>query len=127
VESVAVERRSFSLRQRERALAAAAAPGAKVAEVARRHGICPSLLYRWRRQSEGREPRRAADRPGFVLLRVDVGSRCDGSAGAAPGVPVAAAAEMTQVEVVLRNGRVLRVGAGVDAALVARLAGVLEA
>jgi hypothetical protein len=42
-------------------------------------------------------------------------------------VPVAAVAEMTKVEVVLRNGRVLRVGAGVDAALVVRLAGALEA
>jgi hypothetical protein len=31
------------------------------------------------------------------------------------------------IEVVLRNGRVLRVGAGVEAAMVARLAAALEA
>jgi transposase len=122
-----VKRRSFSTPQRERALVEVAAPGAKVAEVARRHGICPSLLYRWRRQLEGREPRRATDGPGFVPLRVRVGSRCDGSARAAAGVPVAAVAETTRVEVVLRNGRVLRVGIGVEAALVVRLAGALEA
>ena len=36
------------------------------------------------------------------------------------------AAEAT-IEVVLRNGRVLRVGAASDVAVVARLAGVLEA
>ena len=38
-----------------------------------------------------------------------------------PGSPMAAA-----VEVVLRNGRVLRVGAAADAAMVARLATALE-
>src|SRR5690349_5703781 len=38
---------------RARILALAAAPEANVQELARRHGLSPSLIYRWRRLSSG--------------------------------------------------------------------------
>ena len=43
-----------------------------------------------------------------------------------PGAP-AQDADTDRIEVVLRNGRLLRVGSGTDAAVVARLAAALEA
>jgi len=120
-------RRSYTPEEKARLLLEAAAPGARVSEVARWHGVCASLLHRWRRQAEGRPvremPRRAA-RPGaFVPLLLE--------AGCPPGLPASAPAASgttdAAIEVVLRNGRVLRVDAATDAAAVACLAAALEA
>jgi transposase len=122
-------RRSYTPDEKARLLTEAAAPGARVLLVAQRHGVSPSLLYRWRREAEGRAPRRARPRPRpptFVPLLVD--------GGTPPGDPAPPPARLSapdggesQVEVVLRNGRVLRItAAGVDAAAVARLAAALE-
>lgn len=38
---------------RSRVLAEAMVPGARVQDLARRHGICSSLIYRWRRATLG--------------------------------------------------------------------------
>ena len=43
-------RRRWSASEKERLVAAAAAPGASVSAVAREAGIHPSQLYGWRRQ-----------------------------------------------------------------------------
>jgi transposase len=48
-------RRRFSLEEKRRLVGAAFAPGAVVSEVARRADVCPSLIYRWRREL-GRAP-----------------------------------------------------------------------
>ncbi len=113
-------RRSYTPEDKARLLAETAEPGARVLEVAQRHGISPSLLHRWRREAEGRPPRKAA-RPAPRLVPLLVGPPAGASA------PCGAATEGAAIEVVLRNGRVLRVGAAADAAMVARLAAVLEA
>jgi transposase len=42
-------RRRFSLEQKLAVLAEAAAPGAVISEVARRHGLLPAQLFKWRR------------------------------------------------------------------------------
>ena len=119
-------RRSYTPEAKARLLSEATVPGARVSEVARRHGICASLLHRWRRQAEGRPirktPRRAARPASFVPLLLEAG--CPPSSG---GEPAASGAADAAIEVVLRNGRVLRVGAGTDSAAVARLAAALEA
>jgi transposase len=44
-------RRHWSCEDRARILAAIAAPGAVVAEVARREDVCTSLVYKWRREA----------------------------------------------------------------------------
>ncbi len=46
-------RRKWPLAERERILAAAFAPGAVVAKVARQFDVASSLIYTWRRQSVG--------------------------------------------------------------------------
>jgi transposase len=47
-------RRRFSFEQKRAMVAAAFAPGAVVADVARRADVCSSLIYRWRRELGGR-------------------------------------------------------------------------
>ena len=116
-------RRSYTPEEKARLLAEAAEPGARVLLVAQRHGVSPSLVYRWRRQAEGRAARRALPRPpAFVPLRADGGT----PPGNPPARPSAPGGADSRVEVVLRNGRVLRLGTDADIAAVARLAAALE-
>ena len=55
-------RRSCTPEEKARLLTEAAVPGARVLLVAQRHGVSPSLMYRWRRQAEGRAVRNAPQR-----------------------------------------------------------------
>jgi transposase len=117
-------RRSYTPEEKARLLTEAAVPGARVLLVAQRHGVSPSLMYRWRRQAKGRAVRKAPPRPpAFVPLLLDGGKPASGSP---PARPPEGDGLGGQVEVVLRNGRLLRVGVGADAAAVARLAAALE-
>ncbi|MFC7693891.1 transposase [Paeniroseomonas aquatica] len=119
-------RREYTPDERARVLTEAAMPGARVLLVAQRYGISPSLMYRWRREAAGRAARQAPPRaPRFVPLLVDDGGTRQGG-GVPPSAPMQDAGT-DRVEVVLRNGRLLRVGAGMDATVVARLAAALEA
>jgi transposase len=45
-------RQRFTVQERRRLLDEAAAPGESVSSVARRYGVSPSLLFRWRRLME---------------------------------------------------------------------------
>jgi len=119
-------RREYTPDERATVLTEAAHPGARVLLVAQRYGISPSLVYRWRREAAGRPARQAPPRaPRFVPLLVDGGDMRQGAV--LPPEAPAQDAGTDRIEVVLRNGRLLRVGAGTDMAVVARLAAALEA
>ena len=62
----AERRRRWSSEERAQILAAIEAPGAVVAEVARRADVCTSLVYKWRR-----EARSAASASGFARVIVE--------------------------------------------------------
>jgi transposase len=119
-------RREYTPEERATVLTEAAMPGARVLLVAQRYGVSPSLVYRWRREAAGRPARQARPRaPRFVPLLVESNGILQD-----PVVPPGAATQdagADRIEVVLCNGRLLRVGAGADAAVVARLAAALEA
>lgn len=119
-------RRDYTAEEKASFLAEAAEPGARVLEVAQRHGISPSLIHRWRREAEGRPVKHKTARrpPGLVPLVVGPSAGVVMPEAITPPVREAVGAA---VEVVLRNGRVLRVGGEVDLAVVARLAAALEA
>ena len=87
---------------------------APVSAIARREGICASVLHRWQRRA-----RVAAGLPvpGAVQRLLPV--RVEALAPEAPQSAVG-------LEVVLCNGRVLRVPAGADPAQVVLLAAALE-
>lgn len=119
-------RREYTPDERATVLTEVAQPGARVLLVAQRYGISPSLVYRWRREAAGRPARQAPPRaPRFVPLLVDDGGIRQGTV-VPPCAPMPDAGT-DRIEVVLRNGRLLRVGAETDAAVVARLAAALEA
>ena len=119
-------RREYTPEERAAVLTEAAMPGARVLLVAQRYGVSPSLVYRWRREAAGRPARQTRPRPRrFVPLLVEGNGILPD-----PVVPPGAATQVAganRIEVVLCNGRLLRVGAEADAAAVARLAAALEA
>src|ERR1022692_4915309 len=49
IEIVSDRRRAHSAAFRANVVAEAMAPGARIHDIAERHGICASLVYRWRR------------------------------------------------------------------------------
>jgi transposase len=121
-------RREYTAEERAQILTEAAMPGARVLVVAQRYGVSPSLVYRWRREAAGRPVRKFPRRgSSFVPLLVE-----GGSLARAPTVSSALAgrdrdSDADRVEVLLRNGRVLRIGGTADPESVARLAAALEA
>ncbi|MFC7478396.1 transposase [Dankookia sp. GCM10030260] len=118
-------RREYTSAQRAEILTEAALPGARALTVAQRHGISPSLVYRWRREAAGRPAQKSRSRAArFVPLLVE-------DSGPAPGLSFPAEAtnlapEADRVEVLLRNGRLLRFSSTTDPDGVARLAAALE-
>ena len=124
-------RRSWSSEEKVRLVGEAAERG--VAEVARRHEVCRSLLYRWRRQMRGGELAAVTAAAGFVPVRVApevlaVREMKDEppAAPASPESMLGSAASIGLVEIVLGNGRVLRVAERIDPAVLARPAAALD-
>jgi transposase len=62
-------RRRWSAEQKQAVVAAAFAPGAIVAEVARRADVCPGQIYRWRREL-------CAGGAGFAAVVVTADAAC---------------------------------------------------
>lgn len=60
-------RRRYNDEEKRRLVEAAFAPGIKPTEYARRTGVDPSLLYRWRRELFGRQTRSPAFLPVAVM------------------------------------------------------------
>ena len=119
-------RREYTAAERAQVLTEAATPGARVLVVAQRYGISPSLVYRWRREAAGRPARKARPRaPSFVPLLVDGGGPTNDSTLQAE--PPAQGSRADRIEVVLRNGRLLRAASTADPGAIARLAAALEA
>src|SRR5712691_3623462 len=113
-------RRRWSAAEKLRVVAESLSAGSSVAEFARRHDIHPNLVHAWRRQA----------RTGELSVAPD---------GEARFVPVAVATENgvahptrddddagSIVEVVLRNGRLLRLSDRMAAGRAALLADALE-
>jgi transposase len=120
-------RRRWTRAEKARIVEESLATAANVAEVARRHDVHPNLLHAWRRQARtgtlapGRDAG-IVPTDGNRFSRVVVAS--DG------GVPRAARSDAVVggavIEVVLRNGRLLRVPEDAAPARVVALAEALE-
>jgi transposase len=113
-------RRRWTASEKLRIVAESLSAGLSVAEFARRHDVHPNMVHAWRRQA----------RMGELSVSPD---------GEARFVPVVLATEScvaapiendkrpgSTIEVVLRNGRVLRLLEGVPPQLVGQLADALE-
>jgi transposase len=119
-------RRRWTAAEKARIVEESLAAGASIAEVARRHDVHRNLLDAWRRQARAgtlvREAgaRMALDGAGFSRVVVAPDTRMLCAPQSEPG------AGRVCIEVVLRNGRVLRVPEDLLPARVAALADALE-
>ena len=123
-------RRSWPLERKLAVLTEASRGSESVASVARRHDIRPQQLYRWRRElREGRLDGGELEPPRF--LPVSLAGHEEPDADPPPAAPRRAsrrrAASEARVEIVLANGRMLRVDAEIEAEVLQRLVSVLEA
>ena len=111
---IAGTRRAWSREEKRAIITETQTPATSVSAVARRHGLHPSLLFRWRREED--EERRAALSlpPAFVPLALPAPAPSGSCEQPAPGV----------IEIELAGGHCLRADTRVDLAL---LRGVIEA
>ncbi|MGH8135938.1 MAG: IS66-like element accessory protein TnpA [Steroidobacteraceae bacterium] len=123
---VAETRRVWSPAEKRAIVTEASLPDVNVSAIARRHGMKPSLLFRWKTQLADAievnvEPTdcRNGQGPSFVPIAL-----------AAPTAPSAQAASDAQplgtIEIDLSNGRRVRVGGSVDVGLLKLIIDVLE-
>lgn len=123
-------RRRWTTEEKLALVGEAMRPGLSVAGVAERHGVSRSLLFEWRRQA------REGTMPGLVRAEPEVAStlvpvrvvedpplRRQAPASPRPERPARSGAT---VEVVLRNGRVLRVSEAIAPEVLGRLATALD-
>ena len=128
---VATTRRSWSRQQKRAIVAEVDVDGATLSQVARRHGIAPSLLFRWRRSLGSVTGRQQASSgiaastpatPGFVPVML-----APPAAAINPPAPAAPlAVRPGAIEVVLDGGRLVRVEADADMDLLVRVVEALE-
>ena len=127
-------RRRFSVEQKLAVPAEAMAPGANISAVARRHGLVPAQVYKWRRLAElgvigvpG-----ASELPSFVAVEItkDVPSLPapvledkPATADDTPGRRQRKKAGLIEIE--LESGRWVRADRDVDAAALARVLDLL--
>lgn len=127
--STVERRRSWPDEVKLRIMAEALEPGATVAAVADRNGVCRSLLYTWLRQvRENRLPgilMRAQPAAGFVPVRIEAATPPPSSTTAPASLPPRRRAT-SLVEITLTNGRSLKVDEGIDPSALARLVAVLD-
>ena len=127
-------RRRFSVEQKLRVLAEATAAGANLSAIARRHGLLPAQVYKWRRLAElgviGLPG--ASELPSFVAVEITK---------EVPPLPVPVAADkpveinhapsrrrrkkVGLIEIELAGGRRVRVDRDVDAVALERVLDVL--
>lgn len=117
-------RRRWTTTQKRRMIEESFAPGASVAEVARRHEVHPNQLHGWRKDARlGSLPIAAGPQACFAPVEI-VG--VDQPTLPQPPSIVAEATPPLLIEVVLRNGRVVRFPERIGARRAARLADALD-
>ena len=121
IEIVGERRRAHDAGFRAMVVAEAAMPGARVQAVAARYGICPSLIYRWRREG-GQVDAASASRVHLFPVRIEpTPEATPGSASRAIG-----ARQPGIIQIELSNGVRVSVDEGVGAAALRRVISVLR-
>ena len=132
---VAETRRKWSDTEKQAIVAEAAQPGVNISAVARRHGIKPSLLFRWLRLAREAQP--SSTTPAFLPVTLALPPACSEpvapKASPPPSSPLPAALPDVEagrpddrIEIELGNGRLVRVGAGVSTDALQRIIDLLD-
>ena len=119
-------RRRWTSEQKYQLVLDSLAAGASVASVARHHDVNPNLIYAWRRQARmGRLAAPSEDGVDFVPVTIAPARRVV-PVSMVRGDTAGSAIADARLEVVLRNGRMLRVPEGVTPSRACALADALE-
>jgi transposase len=132
---VAETRRCWSDAEKDAIIAEAERPGVNISAVARRHGIKPSLLFRWRRLARDAKGHRSG--PAFIPITLALPAAeakappvaSDPDTSSKSSLPTAAAIPQPtdeRIEIELGNGYRVRIGADADIAALQRILDVLE-
>ena len=131
--STVERRRHWPDEEKLRILSEALEPGATVAAVADRNGVCRSLVYLWLRLARsGRLPGISlTDTPAssFVPVRIEPPpqpARAESPPATHAARPATARPRAGLVEVTLGNGRTVKVDESIDPAALARLVAALD-
>jgi transposase len=134
--STVERRRRWPSEEKLRIMSEALEPGAVVAAVADRNGVCRSQLYTWLRLARDDRLPGISITPqplnSFVPVRIAPPARptpadCQPPSPPAPDMrPVSSRRRTSVVEVVLGNGRMLKVDESIDPVAFARLVAVLD-
>lgn len=123
IEIVADRRRAHDPTFRARVVSEAFVPGARVLDVARRHGICTSLIYRWRRMASSQAGAGSAVR--LVPVRV-AAPREPEKHPAPPRAPPSPVRRPGVIEIELDGGVRVRVDGDVSLAALRRVVTALR-
>jgi transposase len=131
---VAETRRQWSDAEKQAIIAEAARPDANISAVARRHGIRPNLLFRWRRlaREEQEHPSNAVFVPVTVspLPKSAEAVAPEAASMVSPDLPACSSATTARtddrIEIELANGRLVRVGSGIDTSALKRVLDVVD-
>jgi len=127
---VATTRRSWSKQQKQAIVAEVDVGGATLSEVARRHGIHLSLLFRWRKtlgSVMGSAPIVAEVATSATVAQRFMPVMLPAATTPAPTrEPASIAAKTGAIEIVLDGRRTVRVGADVDTTVLLRIIDALE-
>jgi len=120
LEVIASTRRRWTKAEKRAILDETAQKARTASEVARRHGLTPGLLFRWRRELKKFE-KETVPESGFVALALPAPSPTSSK----PAASSRRAGE-DRIEIVLACGYRLIVGKDVDGAALGRIVDVLE-
>jgi transposase len=112
-------RRRWSAEEKRRIVAESESGPRQISATARRYGLLPSQLFSWRRLA--REGRLDGSEDTVTFAQAVIAC---GEASSSP--PLAAAAAMGRIEIVLADGIRLIVNSDVDAGALARVIGAIE-
>jgi transposase len=135
--STVERRRRWPAEEKLRIMSEALEPGAVVAAVADRNGVCRSQLYTWLRLARGDRLSGISltSRPATSFVPVRIGSLATSApADARPAslpppdtrTAISTRRRTCVIEVALGNGRTLKVDEGIDPAALARLVDALD-
>jgi transposase len=122
-------RRQWSVEQKLRIVAESNEPGARVTDVAARHGMYPGLLFTWRRQVRNGAlvpPSPAEFMPVRMLEPALVGTASPPAPEVSRTEPAGPSRRPATLEITLSNGCRLRIDQDVDTRALRRIVDVLR-
>lgn len=122
---VAETRRRWSPAEKRRIVGEACVPCANISAVARRHGLKPALLYRWKKEL-GCEQQDHPKEPAFVPVTIAATTARAADCPSSAPPPVTIKNFDSAIDIRLANGRSIRIDARIETSTLRRIIDALE-